>query len=38
MLSQVKMPVLLMPAGDDPDLVKPGGEGTLALAKAGGSS
>merc|ERR1712166_1169864 len=32
------MPVLLMPAGNDDDKIKPDGEGTQALAKAGGKS
>jgi hypothetical protein len=38
MMSKVKMPVLLMPAGDDPDNVKPGGEITKLIEASGGSS
>ena len=32
------MPVLLMPAGNDADLVKPDGEGATAIRKSGGES
>lgn len=38
MMQKVQMPVLLMPAGNDPDTVKPGGEAAKAIAEKGGSS
>mmetsp|Transcript_16412 Transcript_16412/g.42396 ORF Transcript_16412/g.42396 Transcript_16412/m.42396 type:complete len:247 (-) Transcript_16412:190-930(-) len=37
MFEKVTMPVLMMPAGNDPDFVKPGGEGMNVLEKKGGS-
>lgn len=38
MMQAVKMPVLLMPAGNDPDNVKPEGEVAAAIIAAGGAS
>jgi len=38
MMKAVKMPVLLMPAGDDPDNVKTGGEVAAAIIAAGGAT
>lgn len=37
MMAKVNMPVLLMPASNDPDNVKPGGEFTKVLESKGGS-
>ncbi len=36
MMGKVQMPTLLMPAGNDPDNIKPGGECQLLLAAQGG--
>jgi dienelactone hydrolase len=38
MMKAVKMPVLLMPAGDDPDNVKAGGAVAEAIIAAGGAT
>lgn len=38
MMKKVEIPVLLMPAGNDPDTVKPGGDVATAIASKGGSS